>query len=193
MNKEGRTYFEAFEHGIGALVKRIASKVLPEAPLKTRVGLAILGTMLLFISTFGVYWFLNTMRLYSSYLGLMKWLTYQVVIDTFLIIGSIYLLLGKRLGWLIVTSFLVMRFLPRMDRLIGVFYWENSSSSITESLFGFGFPEAGIIMFVLALLLVFMYSGSVRALYGINKRAKFIPVVAVLLFESAWTVLSYFL
>lgn len=172
-------------------MKRTVSRVLPEAPLKTRVGLGLLGIFFLFISIFGAYWFLEMSMIYDSYSGVVKFATYQVVIDSFLIIGSVYLLLGKKLGWCIITSFLVLRILPRFDRIMSLPY-KTDDLDLIESLFGYGLTATLIVTLVLILLLVFMYSQEVRLVYRINKMTKLVPIVAALLFGSLWVVMSNF-
>jgi len=192
LNKEGRTYFEVFEYGVAAFVKKMVSKVLPHAPVRTRIGLVLLGVLLLPISIVMIYILMGVIT-DDFFRAFLKTSIYQLVLYVCLVFGSIFLLSGKRVGWFIVTSLLMFKFLPRMDRLLGVFYRNNPYSSLAESLFGFDFPEVGILIGVLILLLVFMYSKNVMVLYGINKGQRFIPIIGALLISSIWTILNNFL
>ncbi len=119
MNKEDRTYFEAFEHGIGTWVKRIASKVLPEAPLKIRVALIVLGVLLLLMSIFAINVFFGSRGVYESFPGGKEFLVFEIIKYACLFCGSIALLFGRKLGWFVVTSFLIIRALPRLDKILG--------------------------------------------------------------------------
>ncbi|MFT6871449.1 MAG: hypothetical protein ACJAVN_000448 [Roseivirga sp.] len=195
MNKEDRTYFEAIEHGIGTWVKRTASKVLPKAPLKTRVLLVMLGVFLLLISIFAIDVFLDSKDFYDSFPGGREFLIYEVIKYGSLTFGSIAMLFGKRIGWFVVASFLIIRALPRLDKVLGLAFLDGKEPDLLVYLYG---PNTDVIsisitIIVIAVLLGFMYSNPVRSLYQIERRTKFIPPVATLLLGCLLMILNNFL
>ncbi len=192
MSKEDRTYFEAFEHGIGTWVKRIASKVLPKAPLKTRVLLVMLGVFLLLISIFAIDLFLDLNDFYDSFEGGREFLIYEVIKYASLTCGSIAMLFGKRIGWFVVTSFLIIRALPRLDKMMGLLFLDRKETDLLVYLYGPSTDAISITMtvIVIAVLLGFMYSNPVRSLYQIEGKTKIVPLVATLLLGCLLMVLN---
>lgn len=174
-------------------MKRTASRVLPEAPLKTRVFLSILSVLLLFMSAFSVYSFLNMSEVYSSIPDWIYFLVYQVLTYTFLFFGAIALVLGKRVGWFVVTSYFILRVLPRIDKLIGLLFFDEEWTGLVEYLYGSSVTVSLTAVIVFALLLAFMYSRGVTSLYKIERIKKLVPIIAVLLLGSLRLVLNNFL
>lgn len=177
--------FQKYEHFFNRLLGRLNSWILPGVTGKIRVRLLIFCTSFLMLSLIPVLIVIpDTVEYYSVDKEYFWSIIFSYLFVALLPIGSILMLRRKKIGWIITSSWLIVRTLRGIEGLYYSRFWEKSEGLAFENLnylMGFRWEKIlpGVIIFGAAA--TYIYSKEVRNELQIKRRTLIMSFAAALL------------